>query len=416
MGMNWKFFIARRIYRSSDGGKEVSKPAIRIAGAGIAVGLAVMVVAVAVAVGFKRQVRDKVAGLGADVWVTSLEQAQSYQVTPVAVGDSLLDAVRRLPGVGHVQRYSTKPGMMMTADNFLGMVLKGVGQEYDLSYLRRHLVEGELPQWTDSVASRQVVISRSMARRLHLKVGDDLLTYYLEGNVRARKLQVAGIYETHFAMFDELFLLTDLYSVNRLNGWSPDEAAGLEVRVVEEVAAESAADRLRECLDKVSAQEAGSYYVRTVDEVYPQLFAWLDLLDLNVWVILILMTGVAGFTMISGLLILILERTRMIGLLKALGADNTAIRHIFLTFSVFLIGRGMLWGNVVGIGVCLLQRCFELIRLDPATYYVDAVPIELDLLWLLLLNVATLVVSVLMLLGPSCLVGSIHPARSMQYE
>ena len=146
MGMNWKFFIARRIYRSSDGGKEVSKPAIRIAGAGIAVGLAVMVVAVAVAVGFKRQVRDKVASLGADVWVTSLEQAQSYQVTPVAVGDSLLDAVRRLPGVGHVQRYSTKPGMMMTADNFLGMVLKGVGQEYDLSYLRRHLVEGELPQ------------------------------------------------------------------------------------------------------------------------------------------------------------------------------------------------------------------------------------------------------------------------------
>lgn len=416
MGMNWKFFIARRIYRSSDGGKEVSKPAIRIAGAGIAVGLAVMVVAVAVAVGFKRQVRDKVAGLGADVWVTSLEQAQSYQVTPVAVGDSLLDAVRRLPGVGHVQRYSTKPGMMMTADNFLGMVLKGVGQEYDLSYLRRHLVEGELPQWTDSVASRQVVISRSMARRLHLKVGDDLLTYYLEGNVRARKLQVAGIYETHFAMFDELFLLTDLYSVNRLNGWSPDEAAGLEVRVVEEVAAESAADRLRECLDKVSAQEAESYYVRTVDDVYPQLFAWLDLLDLNVWVILILMTGVAGFTMISGLLILILERTRMIGLLKALGADNTAIRHIFLTFSVFLIGRGMLWGNVVGIGVCLLQRCFQLIRLDPATYYVDAVPIELDLLWLLLLNIATLVVSVLMLLGPSCLVGSIHPARSMQYE
>ena len=408
--------MARRIYRDSEGGREVSKPAVRIAGAGIAVGLAVMIVAVAVALGFKHQVRDKVVGLGADIWVTSLEQAQSYQTTPIVTSDSLLRQLEHQEGVTHVQRYSTKPGMIMTEDHFLGMVLKGVAQEYDLAYLRRHLVEGRLPEWTDSIASREVLVSRTIADRLCLHTGDDLFAYFLEGSVRARKLTVAGIYETHFSAFDELFLLTDLYTVNRLNGWSADQSAGLEISTVRSARTEEVAEDLRAGWQDRPDRNGTAYYVRTVEEVYPQIFAWLDLLDLNVWVILLLMTGVAGFTMISGLLILILERTQMIGLLKALGADNTAIRQLFLTFSVFLIGRGMMWGNVVGVGCCLLQHFFQVVRLDPATYYVEAVPVELHLYWLLLLNVATLVVSVLMLLGPSCLVGHIHPARTMKYE
>lgn len=415
--MNWKLFVARRIYRSNEGGREVSKPAIRIAEAGIAVGLAVMIVSVAVALGFKHQVRDKVVGLGANIWVTSLDDVQSYQKTPIEAGDSLRRWVGSQEGVTHVQRYSVKPGMMMTEDNFQGMVLKGVGQEYDLDYLRRHLVEGVLPAWTDSVASREVVISKSVADRLQLKLGEPLYTYYLEGSVRARKLTIVGIYETHFTAFDDLFLLTDLYTVNRLNGWTASQAAGLEVQTSPSASTEAVGDCLRSLLQgQADTPGASSYYVRTVDEVYPQIFAWLDLLDLNVWVILLLMTGVAGFTMISGLLILILERTQMIGVLKAMGADNTAIRQIFLSFSVFLIGRGMGWGNVVGAGCCILQYFFRVVRLDPATYYVDAVPVECSLLLWLSVNAATLLVSVLMLLGPSSLVGHIHPARSMKYE
>lgn len=414
--MNWKLFVARRIYRSKEGGREVSQPAIRIAEAGIAVGLAVMIVSVAVALGFKHQVRDKVVGLGADIWVTSLEQAQSYQVTPIVTSDSLLRQLEQQEGVTHVQRYSTKPGMIMTADHFLGMVLKGVGQEYDLSYLRRYLVEGRLPEWTDSVASREVLVSKIIADHLRLHTGDDLYAYFLEGSVRARKLMVAGIYETHFSAFDELFLLTDLYTVNRLNGWSADQSAGLEISTLRSAQTEGVADELRAGWQDRPDRNGTAYYVRTVEEVYPQLFAWLDLLDLNVWVILLLMTGVAGFTMISGLLILILERTQMIGVLKAMGADNTAIRQIFLAFSVFLIGRGMVWGNVVGVGCCILQYFFRVVRLDPSTYYVDAVPVECSLLLWLSVNAATLLVSVLMLLGPSSLVGHIHPARSMKYE
>lgn len=231
MMSNWKFFIARRIYRSREGGKEVSKPAIRIAMAGIAIGLAVMLVSVAVVIGFKHQVRDKVIGMGSDIVVSSIDGAQLYQMNPVVGNDSLLSVIRQIPEVSHVQRYSTKPGMIMTSDNFQGMIVKGVAQEYDWTYLKAHLQEGEIPVLTDSVASNRVLISRSMADKLSLKVGDKLYTYYIEDNVRARRLTVSGIFQTHFSSFDDYFLVTDMYTVNRLNGWEPDQVGGVEVAV-----------------------------------------------------------------------------------------------------------------------------------------------------------------------------------------
>lgn len=226
MMSNWKFFIARRIYRSRKGGKEVSKPAIRIAMAGIAIGLAVMLVSVAVVIGFKHHVRDKVIGMGSDIVVSSIDGAQLYQMNPVVGNDSLLSVIRQIPEVSHVQRYSTKPGMIMTSDNFQGMIVKGVAQEYDWTYLKAHLQEGEIPVLTDSVASNRVLISRSMADKLSLKVDDKLYTYYIEDNVRARRLTVSGIFQTHFSSFDDYFLVTDMYTVNRLNGWEPDQVGG----------------------------------------------------------------------------------------------------------------------------------------------------------------------------------------------
>ena len=411
--MGWKLFIARRIYRSDEGRKEVSKPAVRIAVAGIAIGLAVMIVSVAVVIGFKHQVRDKVIGMGSEIVVSGIDGADLYQMTPVVAEDSLLDSFRRIAGVSHVQRYSTKPGMIMTSDNFQGMMVKGVGQEYDWTYLRAHLLEGEIPAFSDSAASNAVVVSRSIADRLSLKVGDRLFTYFVEDNVRARRLKVAGIYQTNFSAFDDYFLITDLYTVNRLNNWKPGQVGGVEISVAGYGRLEEVNDGIRSALGEHTDRYGEYYCSRTAEELYPQIFAWLDLLDTNVWVILILMTGVAGFTMISGLLIIILERTNMIGVLKALGADNASVREIFLAFSVFLIGRGMVWGNVVGLGCCLVQYLFEPIRLDPVTYYVSAVPVELHAGWILLLNVCTLLVSVLMLVGPSYLVSRIHPAKSI---
>lgn len=416
MMSNWKFFIARRIYRSREGEKEVSKPAVRIAMAGIAIGLAVMIVSVAVVIGFKHQVRDKVIGMGSDIVVSSIEGAQLYQMNPVVANDSLLSVIQNIPQVSHVQRYATKPGMIMTADNFQGMIVKGVAQEYDWTYLKAHLQEGEIPALTDSVASNRVLVSRSMADKLSLKVGDKLYTYYIEGNVRARRLTVSGIFQTNFSAFDDYFLITDMYTVNRLNGWEPDQVGGVEVTVSDYRFLNSVNDDIRGHIQEQTDRYGAIYCSRTSEELYPQIFAWLDLLDTNVWVILILMTGVAGFTMISGLLIIILERTQMIGVLKALGADNASIRQIFLSFSVFLIGRGMCWGNVIGLSCCLIQYFFEPIKLDPATYYVTAVPVELHLGWIVLLNVCTLLVSVGMLVGPSYLISHIHPAKSIRFE
>ena len=415
--MNWKLFVAQRIYRSREGEKEVSKPAVLIARWGIAIGLAVMIVAVAVVVGFKHEVRDKVVGIGSDIAITNFDAQKSYETMPIAAGDSLMEALRAQQGVKHVQRYSTKPGMIMTDDNFLGMVLKGVSQEYDWTFLRKHLQEGEIPLFSDSASTNRTLISRTIANKLHLKLGDKLYTYYISGdNVRARRLEVAGIYQTNFSIYDDMFLLTDLYTVNRLNAWQKDQVSGIELEVTDPAQLEAIKEGIRTQVDMVKDKYGGTYYTQSVEEQNPQIFAWLDLLDMNVWVILILMTGVAGFTMISGLLIIILERTNMIGVLKALGADNLAIRKVFLSFSVFLIGKGMLWGNVIGLAFVGVQSFFRPFKLDPTTYYVDSVPVEFNVWWWVLLNVCTLVVSVLMLVGPSYLIAHIHPAKSIRFE
>lgn len=414
--MNWKLFIAKRIYRSNEGGK-VSKPAIRIAMWGIAVGLAVMIVAVSVVIGFKHEVRDKVVGLGADISITNFDIQKSYETEPIVVEDSLVQMLCAVDGVKHIQRYSTKAGMIMTDDNFLGMVLKGVAEEYDWTFIKKHLLEGEIPHFTDTASTNFTLVSRTIANKLRLKLGDKLYTYYVDGDkVRARRLQIAGIYQTNFSMYDDLFLLTDLYTVNRLNSWVSGQVSGVELEVTDYERLEDIKEDIRLRVDMQTDRYGHKYYTQTVEESNPQIFAWLDLLDLNVWVILILMTGVAGFTMISGLLIIILERTNMIGVLKALGADNWSIRKVFLSFSVFLIGRGMLWGNIFGLLFVWVQSSFHLFKLDPVTYYVDSVPVEFNLWWWVLLNVCTLLVSVLMLVGPSYLITRIHPAKSIRFE
>ena len=414
--MDWKLFVAQRIYQSREGEKEVSRPAVLIARWGIAIGLAVMIVAVAVVIGFKHEVSDKVVGIGSDIVITNFDGQKSYETKPIAAGDSLMEALHATSGVKHVQRYSTKPGMIMTDDNFLGMVLKGVSQEYDWTFLKKHLQEGEIPAFSDTASTNRTLISRTIANKLHLKTGDKLYTYYIQGeNVRARRLEVAGIYQTNFSIYDDLFLLTDLYTVNRLNAWQKDQVSGIELEVADYNLLETVKDAVRVEVDMVKDKYGGTYYTQSVEEQNPQIFAWLDLLDMNVWVILILMTGVAGFTMISGLLIIILERTNMIGILKALGADNLAIRKVFLSFSVFLIGKGMLWGNVIGLAFVGVQSFFRPFKLDPSTYYVDSVPVEFNVWWWVLLNVCTLVVSVLMLVGPSYLIAHIHPAKSIRF-
>lgn len=414
--MSLSLFIARRLYRDSDAGKQVSRPAVLIALIGVAIGLAVMIITVSVIVGFKNEVRDKVVGFGSDIQITNSDAARSYETRPVVVNDSLISILSSYPEVKHVQRYSTKPGMIKTTEDFQGMVLKGIGPEFDPTFFQKHLVEGELPQFSDTASSNKVVISKALATKLKLKLGDKIDTYYIQDNVRARRLQIAGIYQTNFSEYDKLFLLTDIYLVNRLNNWQPEQVSGAELQVndygrLEDTTYEIAAD-----MDGLTDKYSEDYCVRNIEQLNPQIFTWLDILDVNIWVILILMAGVAGFTMVSGLLIIIIERTSMIGVLKSLGADNTTIRKVFLWFSVFLIGKGMLWGNAIGLAFFFLQKWFGIFKLDPETYYMDTVPVSFNILLFLLLNIGTLSASVLMLVAPSYLITRIQPANSMRYE
>lgn len=414
--MNLSLFIAKRIYRDTDGGRQVSRPAVLIAMAGIAIGLAVMIIAVAVVVGFKSEVRNKVIGFGSHIQISNFDALRSYETRPILAGDSMRTALAAYPEVKHVQRYSTKPGMIKTDSAFQGMVLKGVGPEFDNHFFKEYLVEGEIPLFSDSASTNQVLISRAMAHKLKLKLGDKIYTYYIQDDVRVRRLTIKGIYQTNFSEYDNLFLLTDLAMVNQLNGWEPDQVSGVELQVHNYDQLEETTYQIAVDTDNRVDRLGGVYFVQNIRQLNPQIFDWLDLLDLNVWVILILMVGVAGFTMISGLLIIIIERTQMIGILKALGANNLTIRQTFLWLSVFLIGKGMIWGNAIGLAFCLVQSKWGVLTLDPETYYVDRVPVSLGLWWFLLINVGTLLASVLMLLGPSFLITKINPASSMRYE
>ncbi|MCC8187809.1 MAG: ABC transporter permease [Bacteroides sp.] len=414
--MAFELFIARRMYRNQKGGKQVSRPAVFIAMVGIAIGLAVMIVSVALVIGFKKEVRGKVIGFGSHIQVTNFDGVRSYETHPIAVTDSMIQALSAYPNIRHVQRYSTKPGIIKTEDAFQGMVLKGVDQDFDDHFFCDHLLEGEMPVFSDTASYTQVLLSRSIADNLKIGVGDRIYTYFIQDQIRARRLTVTGIYQTNFAEYDNLFLLTHIHTVNRLNNWAADQVSGVELLVEDYKDLEETAYRIARNTDNQRDAYGGIYFVGNIEQLNPQIFGWLELLDLNVWVILILMTGVAGFTMISGLLIIILERTHMISILKSLGANNLSIRKVFLWFSVFLIGRGMFWGNLIGVAFCLIQSHWGLFKLDPESYYVDTVPIAFNLLIWLLLNIGTLLVSVLMLLGPSYLITRIEPANSMRYE
>ena len=415
--MNLAHYLASRIYRGEEGEKQqASRPAVVIAMAGIAIGVAVMLLSVAVVVGFKQEVRGKIVGFSSHITVMNQRVTSAFDSRPVVTDDSLMALFANRSEVKHAQRFSLKAGMIKTQDAFQGMVLKGVGPEYDRRFLRRHLVEGECPQFSDSASTNRVVISRLLADKLRLKVGDKLDTYFLDEQVRARRLQVVGIYCTNFADYDRMMLFTDLCTVNRLNRWRPDQSSGMEVEVRDDAHLEEATFALSDLLTDRIDRYGQRYIVLNVEQLNPQMFAWLDILDVNIWVILFLMVGVAGFTMISGLLIIIIERTSMIGLLKSLGASNLLLRKLFLWLSVFLIGRGMAWGNAVALLLILLQRQLGLFTLDAETYYMDTVPMALPWGYFLLINLGAFVASVLMLVGPSYLIARIHPAASMRYE
>lgn len=415
--LNLPLFLARRIYKDKGDKYKVSRPAIRIATIGVAIGLAVMVVTVSVVLGFKHTIRDKVVGFGNHIQVENFLALQSTDPYPICVDDSLMRVLRATDGVKHVERFALTQGILKTDSDFLGMTFKGVGPEYDFTFIRQNLVAGDIPEFSDQSSHYKLLVSQMTADKLKLAVGDKVYAYFISNNdVRARRFTVSGIYQTNLTLFDQSLCFTDLYTAVRLNNWLDGQCTGAEITVADFGRLEETAANVVERVNRTPDKYGDILTSQTIDEAYPQIFSWLDLLDINVWIILALMVCVAGFTMISGLLIIILERTQMIGTLKALGARNSTVRHTFLWFAAFIIGRGLLFGNIIGIGIVLVQEYTGVVSLDPTSYYVSTAPMELNVPFIVLLNVATLLISLFVLIAPSYLISHIHPAKSMRYE
>lgn len=415
--MHFPLFIAKRLYSEQGDKRKVSRPAIHIATAGVAIGLAVMIISVCVVLGFKHTIRDKVIGFGSHIQVADFLTLQQMEQYPIVIDDSMINVLKHIPDVAHVQRFAMKEGILKTDSDFLGVAFKGVGPDFDSTFIHNNMVEGSIPPFSDSVSHNKIVVSQLMADKLHLKSGQRIFAYFFDNNgVRTRRFTIAGIYQTNLKKYDETIVFTDLYTAGKLNGWESDQASGAELSVNNFDNLDMVESRVISKVKGTVDHYGETYSSATIKELNPQIFQWLDLMDLNVWIILALMLIVAGVTMISGLLIIILERTSMIGILKALGARNKTIRHTFMWFAVFIIGKGMLIGNILSLGLLALQQAFGIIKLDAQTYYVSTVPVEINALYIVALNVATLLISVFMLVAPSYLISHIHPAKSMRYE
>ena len=417
--MNFPLFIARRIYSDHIGDQQkVSKPAIRIAVAGVAIGLAVMIISVCVVLGFKHTIRDKVVGFGSHIQVANFYTLQSSAIDqPIAIGDSMMNVLKKTEGVKHVQRFAMKQGILKTNNDFLGVMFKGVGPEFDSTFIHKNMVEGSIPHFSDQQSTNRILISKDMASKLRVKAGDRIFAYFIgEGGVRTRRFTISGVYQTNLAQYDKTTCFCDLYTARKLNAWTDDMVTGAELTVNDFKQLSTTANDIINRVNRTQDQYGNTFSSKTIRELSPQIFSWLDLLDLNVWIILAIMTAVAVVTMISGLLIIILERTTMIGVLKALGARNSTVRHTFLWFAAFIIGKGLLIGDALALALILLQKFTGFAKLDPQTYYVDVVPVELDWMLIVALNIATMLIALFVLIAPSYLVSHIHPAKSMRYE
>ena len=409
-------FVADRLYRQDDGVRGGTRPAIIIATIGIAIGLFVMIVSISITRGFRSEIRGKVAGFSQDIVVSNYYSNISDEEQPLNCTPYMMEELLRNDNIRNVQRYIEQAAILRTDSAFQGFVLKGVGPEYDFSFFESCLTEGTMPVCSDTLSSGELLLSRTLADKLEVGTGDRIDVYFMQDRIRMRRMTVCGIYQTNFSEYDGMYGLTDIHTLRQLRGWSAVQAAGLEISVTDADNVYDSYLDVRGILDKVSSDTGDAYLVRTSEQINAGLFAWLDVLNVNVWIILILMLGIAGFTMISGLLIIIFERTRTIGILKALGSSDTSVRRIFIYLSMRIIGRGLIVGNLLGVTLCLLQKKYHIIPLDPANYYLDSVPCDISLSWIIVLNLVMFSVSLLMLVGPTAVISKISPSKSIRFE
>ncbi len=412
--MSLEFFIAKRLYGTRKGERHISRPAVTIAQWGVAIGALVMFVSICIIVGFKNQVREKVIGFGGHIQILNA-QSDSEGPMPITIDSALLGNTRSIDGICSAEPFIQKPGMIVANGEYEGIVLKGVGENYSLQFIEENIIEGKLPAFSDTASSNSIIISKAIADKLNCKTGDRINVYFMQKGIKARKMNVAAVYETHLSELDNVMAITDIYTTRRLYGWEAGKASGIEMLTDDYGKLYMQRDAINSIALKASARNDEMLYVPTIEELYPALFSWLDILDQTVWLILILVLCIAAFTMISGLLILILEKSSFIGIMKAIGAGNISIRKVFLYYSCFIIGKGLIIGNIAGIAFCMIQQQTGVIALDPGMYYMDRVPIEFS--WLLVpMNIAMFVVSVTIMVVPSMLISKIQPTKAIRFE
>ena len=387
-----------------------SRPIVIISVASIALGLAVMFMSIVILTGFQKAIREKVIGFGGHIQVSHFDQTQSLEPIPIRMKPGLLDTLRKIPGVDHLQGYATKAGIIRANGQIQGVVLKGVGPDFDWSFFRDKMVDGSIFSIPDTGKTDEVIISKTLAGLLGFRTGEPLRMYFITGsNVLGRKFRISGIYDSGMEDFDKMYVIGDIRHIQKINGWDRDQVGGIEVHIRD-------FDQLDRIGKEVYQSVGYSLDASTIRQLYPQIFDWLDLQDMNVVIILALMVMVSAITMISTLLILILERTRMIGTLKALGMRNSGIRKIFLYNSVYITGTGILLGNVIGFAIALSQLRFGFLKLPVESYYVSVVPIHLNFWHILLLNAGTLFVCYLVLIIPSMIITRVSPVKAIRFN
>lgn len=411
--MNYELFIARRIIASKEHKNSVSSPIIKISILAIAIGIVVMLFSVATGVGLQKKIKEKISGFNGDIQISNYDANNSkITVVPVNINQDFYPDFNEVPNIKKVQVFATKAGIIRTPDEFEGIILKGVDQNYDWSFFNEYLVSGKRPRIADKVTD-EVLISAKTAGRLRLKTGDTFHMFFVKDDPNmapnSRKFKVSGIFDSGFEEFDEAFIIGDIRHIQRINKWDENQVGGFELFLYD-------FDALKETGFEVYNQIDPSLNAFTTAEKFPAIFEWLGLFDTNIVVIIAIMILIAGINMITALLVLILERTQMIGILKALGNNNWSIRKIFLYNASFLIGKGMIWGNAIGLGLLLAQKYFGLITLNPETYYVNQAPVHISITALVWINAGTLVLCLLMLIVPSYIVSKISPVKAIKFD
>lgn len=414
--MNLPYFIANRLIKGRREGTSFSRPINVIAIIGIAMGLAVMILAVSILTGFKQQIREKVVGFGSHIQIMNFDSNISFETTPISDTQEFVPKIKLIPGIRHVEVFATKAGIIKTDKAIQGVVLKGIGSDFDWGYFSSNMVDGSVFTVSDTGRTDKVIISKKISDMLSLKKGDSFAMHFIQDPPRMRKFTICGIYETSLEEFDKLFVFCDIGHIKRLNGWEDDQVSGFEIFIDDFDKLDEMTLAVLDVIGYKIIEDETKFKVTNIRTKYPQIFDWLNFQDINVIIIILLMLIVAGFNMISGLLILILEKTNMIGILKALGSDDTTIRKVFLYQAAYLIGKGLFWGNIIGVGLALLQLKTGVITLDPSSYYIKTVPVNLDLIHVLLLNGGTMFAIVIMLLVPSQLISRITPVKAIKYD